>query len=105
MADNVQTLTKGEFIIRARDGSNSDLTVVVEVVPGGTPSTESKVFKRVSGASIYQLEYSPEVDFEDFPGFFQARDTVDRDDPVAIAEYETSATNELRDPLPVTLVP
>lgn len=105
MADNVKTLTDGIAVIRTRDASTSDITVTVAVTPGGTPSSASKVFKRVTGASIKQLEYFPEAALADAPRFFDLRDTV----TVATAydappETETAHTQELRDLLPVTIV-
>jgi hypothetical protein len=107
LGDNQKTLVNGEAVFSVLDAKAGTFTITADDFPQGSVTIEGSVdiLYGFNAIPIYQLEYSPEVAFEGFPGFFQARDTVGRDDPVAIVEYEAGATNELRDPLPVTLVP
>jgi len=60
MADDVKTLTGGQFVIRVRDLTSGDLTLVAEG-PGGVPSNESRVIQRVSGGDILYLDSTPET--------------------------------------------
>jgi hypothetical protein len=103
--DNQITLEKGKFTLRVRDASNNLLSVSVQPTVAGTPVTESPTFKRISGASIYQLAYSPETDLllhVRFSG--NVRQTLDRYDyPPALPDGSVTATPlHLQDPLPVT---